>query len=357
MKTRPPLSPRPEIASLQPYRVAESAPVKLNQNESALDWPEAVKAEVLRRVAARAWNRYPEVDSVRLREALARFIGTGPEMIAVTNGSNEAILALVEAFAGGQGLVQPVPGYSMVQRLARVGGATVRTIPLRPDFSLDVEAMVQAIQAPDAAMVFLASPNNPTGAAFDRPSIEAVLEASSGLVVIDEAYAGFGGDSYIPDLAAFPHLAVLRTLSKAFALAGVRVGWIVANEPVVAAVRKVLPPYNLSLFAQEAALVALDHADLLEERIQLIVRERNRMSVAMAQIPGIAAYPSQTNFILFSAAIAPAVLYDRLLRRGVLVRDVSGAPLLDRCLRVTVGLPEENDQFLQALHASVAEDA
>ena len=204
-------------------------------------------------------------------------------------------------------------------------------------------------------MVFLASPNNPTGASFDRPSIKAILKAAWGLVVIDEAYAGFGGDSFVRDLARFPHLAVLRTFSKAFALAGVRVGWIVANEPVITAVRKVLPPYNLSVFAQEAALVALEHADLLGERIHSIIRERHRMSEAMAQIPGIAPHRSQTNFILFSTAIPPAVLYERLRQRGVLVRDVSNAPLLGRCLRVTVGEPEENDLFLQALRASVGD--
>ncbi|MBI3974973.1 MAG: histidinol-phosphate transaminase [Armatimonadetes bacterium] len=346
--------PRPEVAGLNAYRLRQTAAVKLNQNESPFDYPEELKAEVLCRVAARPWHRYPPVDSAALRLSLARFCGSGAEMIAVTNGSNEAILGLVEAFASGRRVVLAVPGYSMFAPLAVAGGAAVGTVHLRPDFSLDVDAIVQAAaRSPDAAMVLLASPNNPTGNVFDRPAVRAILEAARGLVVIDEAYWAFAGESWLPEVSRYPHLAVLRTFSKAFALAGARVGWIGANEEIITTVRKVLPPYNLNVFAQEAALVALEHPEAVRARVDLIVRERNRMSAAMRVIEGIRPYPSATNFILFRSAVSAGVLFERLLQRGVLVRDVSAAPLLDRCLRVTVGMPKENDRFLQALDESV----
>ena len=357
----PRIRPRDAIDGLRAYRlespVGAAVPmipsVKLNQNESPWDWPLELKQEVVRRVAARPWNRYPPVDAEALRGALARSHGVAPELVAVTNGSNEAILALVETFAGGKTVLPISPGYSMAAPLAVVGGAAVRTVSLRPDFSLDVPAMLEAAQAPDVGMVYIASPNNPTGNAFARAGIEAILEAACSLVVIDEAYAGFAPDSFLLDIDRYPHLAVIRTFSKAFALAGARVGWITAAESVIAAVRKALPPYNLNAFAQEAALVALTRPDLIATRVASILRERERVAEAMRRIAGVIAYRSDANFILFRTGLPASVLFTRLLQRGVLVRDVSSQPMLDRCLRLTIGTPAENEQFLEALRGSV----
>lgn len=349
------IRPRAEIDTLGAYRVTQDAPVMLNQNESPLDWPDEMKAEVLNRVARRPWNRYPSVDGEALREALGREAGVAPGMIAVTNGSNEAILAVVEAFATGRSVVLTVPGYSLSRALILVGGADVRPVMLRDDFSLDVAAVLREVEASDGAMVFLASPNNPTGNRFARADIEAILDAVQAIVVVDEAYIQFGGDSFIAALTRYPHLVVLRTFSKAFGLAGARVGWIVAHEDVIAAVDKTLPPYNLNIFAQEAALAALRRGDLVAERVQLIVRERERVARAMDRLGIVPSYPSDTNFILFRTPLPAAELFERLRRQGVLVRDVSGQPLLERCLRVTIGTPEDNERFLRAL-ASALED-
>lgn len=339
---------------LRAYRLPQPAAiVKLNQNESPLDWPPDLKEDVLARVASQAWNRYPPVDGEALRHALARHGGVDAEMIAVTNGSNEAILSLVSAYAGGREVVLIAPGYSMSAALAVVGGATVRPVLLRPDFSLDVDAMVAAVSRPEVGMAFVASPNNPTGNAFGRTAIETVLDASHGLMVIDEAYANFAAESFLPDLRRYPQLAVLRTFSKAFALAGARVGWIVAHPEIVVTVRKALPPYNLNVFAQQAAMAALERPELVRARVELIARERTRVTEAMRIIDGVTPYPSQANFILFRTAVHADELFTRLLRRGVLVRDVSGQPLLERCLRVTVGAPDDNDRFLAALRESV----
>ncbi len=344
---------RPEIEELSGYRLRREGAVRLNQNESPMDWPPELKSDVLAKVAARPWNRYPPVDSEELRRALARSCQVDEQMIAVTNGSNEAILALVEAFAGGAVVVLPTPGYSMARPLAIVGGATVETVLLRSDFALDVEAMVLAINRHKRSMVFLASPNNPTGNVFDRKDLEAILDAASGLVVLDEAYVSFAPGSWVSALPRYPHLAIVGTASKAFALAGARVGWIIANEPIIAAVRKALPPYNLNVFAQEAVLVALARSDLVRARVDLIARERTRLSKALKAMDGVTHYPSETNFILFRTELSGPILFERLQQRGVLVRDVSTSPLLERCLRVTIGTPEENGLFLDALRASL----
>ncbi len=346
---------RPEIQALGAYRLAggESAPVKLNQNECPHDWPEEVKAEVARRLLSRPWNRYPPLDGRAVREALGRSCGVDPEMVAVTSGSNEALLALVQAFACGRRVVLVRPGYSLSVSLAVVGGAAVQAVPLREDFGLDVPAMAQAVSDPDVALTYLASPNNPTGVAFAREDLLAVLDAARGLVVLDEAYADFAGQSLVLAVREHPHLAVLRTFSKAFGLAGARVGWVVARPEVIAAVRAALPPYNLNLFAQEAALAVLAYPDLVSARVAQVVRERQRVYRALQRLDGVQPYPSQANFILFRTPLPAPVVLQRLLAHGVLVRDVSGQPGLERCLRVTVGSPEENDRFLDALARSV----
>ncbi|HEX4840938.1 MAG TPA: histidinol-phosphate transaminase [bacterium] len=347
------LRPRPEIEALTAYRLRREALVKLNQNESPWDWPPELKDEVLRRVATRPWNRYPPVDAEALRQALAEFCGVSPTMIAVTNGSNEAILALVITYATGRRVVVTAPGYSMVVPLAVIGGATVQAVPLCEDFSLDAPAMVAAVSSPEVAVTIIASPNNPTGNAFARPSLTAVLESARGLVVIDEAYAQFTAASFVGDLSRYAHLAIVRTFSKGFALAGVRVGWIIASGEVLDAVRKALPPYNVNVFSQEAALVALQRPELVSGRVEALIAERRRLEDAVRAIDGVTTYPSEANFLLVRTRAPAADVFAGLLERGVLVRDVSRGPLLENCLRVTVGTHAENNQFLDALRASV----
>lgn len=350
------IRPRPEVAQLRAYRLRRDAPVQLNQNESPVDWPDEAKAAVLARVAARAWNRYPVADD-ELRAAFGRSVGAAAEMVAVTNGSNEGILAIVETFASGREVVLTAPGYSMAAPLAVVGGARVRAVPLRGDFSLDVPAMLEAVRAPETAAVFLASPNNPTGNAFERAAIEAVIEGARGIVVVDEAYAHFTGETFIPDVHRYPHLVVLRTFSKAFALAGARVGWIVSRPELIVEIGKALPPYNLNVFAQEAALAALERPQPVAQRVRAIIAERERLFEALRAIAGVEAFPSRTNFILFRTPLPARTLFERLLGRGVLVRDVSAQPMLERCLRVTVGAAGENDRFLETLRSGLLESA
>lgn len=353
--------PRPEVAALPLYRVAQHAPVRLNRNESPADWPADLKRVVLERVAARAWHRYPEADAAEVRAALARLEGVDPEMILATNGSNEAILGGLLAFAAGGAVVFPVPGYSMVRALAASAGARLVEVPLRPDFALDPAAVLaaagQATSGETAPVVFLASPNNPTGNAFSPEAVEAVVRAAPGLVVVDEAYAAFAGRTHRPLLDRYPHVALLRTASKAFALAGARIGWIVADPEVIGAVRRALPPYTLNVFSLEAARAAAERPDLVAERVRTVVAERERLAGALREVPGVTVFPSDANFLLFRTSLPAPEVAARLLAHGVLVRDVSAWPALAGCLRVSVGQPEEDDRFVAALRRVLEEGA
>jgi histidinol-phosphate aminotransferase len=358
--------PRPEVAALPLYRVAQHAPVRLNRNESPADWPADLKRVVLERVAARAWHRYPEADAAEVRAALARLEGVDPEMVLTTNGSNEAILGLLLAFAAGGAVVFPVPGYSMVRALAAGAGARLVEVPLRPDFALDPEVVLaaadeaasdQRASGETAPVVVLASPNNPTGNAFSPEAVEAVVRGAPGLVVVDEAYAAFAGRTHRPLLDRYPHVALLRTASKAFALAGARIGWIVADPEVIGAVRRALPPYTLNVFALEAARTAAERPDLVAERVRAVVAERARLADALREVPGVTVFPSEANFLLFRTPLPAPEVAARLLAHGVLVRDVSAWPALAGCLRVSVGQPEEDDRFVAALRRVLEEGA
>ncbi|MCS7234745.1 MAG: histidinol-phosphate transaminase [Armatimonadota bacterium] len=342
--------PRPEVAQLQGYRLTGAdVPVKLNQNECPHDVPPQLKEEIVARLRALPWNRYPPMRAEAARQAVASACGVSPDRVLLTNGSNEAILALVQTFACGRTVVLPEPGYSMAAPLAVVGGARVQPVRLREDLTVDVDALARTAREVEAALVFLASPNNPTGRAVPPQEVEALLESFAGPVVVDEAYWGFCPWSVLPLQERHRNLVVLRTASKAFGLAGARVGWMVAHPEVVAEVGKVVPPYNVNLFAQAAVEVMARQGELVAQRVQEVVEERQRLYEALRGL-GVQVYPSDANFLLFRVPDAPQT-FRRLAERGVLVRDVSRYPMLGGCLRVTVGSRDENDAFLAALQS------
>jgi histidinol-phosphate aminotransferase len=346
------IKPRPEIDALTGYRLSRpSVPIKLNQNESPWDLPPEVKEEVLDALRSVPWNRYPPIRSERLREAIARSQDVEPEQVVLTNGSNEAILALVAAFAAGGAVVLPEPGYSMARPLAVIAGARTVPVRLRDDLSLDPDAILAAASRQQAGVIFFASPNNPTGHAAPPGDVERIAAGFRGLVVVDEAYWGFSEDTALRLLTDCATVAVVRTASKAFGLAGARVGWVTASSEVIAALDKTLPPYNLDVFAQAAVEAMARRPDLVRERVREVVRERERVFAALRAL-GVEVFVSDANFLLFRTTDAAAT-FDGLVRRGVLVRDVSNFPMLGGCLRVTVGTPDENDAFVQALRQSL----
>jgi histidinol-phosphate aminotransferase len=367
---------KPAVRALAAYTLAlREAPVKLNQNENPWDLPEAVKRRVLEKALARPWSRYPDFDARELLEALARFSGWRSDGILAGNGSNETIEALLLVTVGeGTRVVIPEPTFTLYALMTTIlGGEPVR-VPMSsrgassasgaegsavmraPGFAYDLEALLKARQERHASVTIVCSPNNPTGTSLAREDVERLCWDSDSLVVIDEAYHEFSGQTVVPLLERHPNLVVLRTFSKAMALAGLRVGYLLASPELVREVNKARLPYNMNFFSQTAAIAALEEKDALAKSVHRLVAERGRLLARLADFPGVRAWPSDANFFLLECLSAdPKAVFASMLRRGVLVRDVTSYPKLDRCLRVTVGSEEENDAFLHALGTALAE--
>jgi histidinol-phosphate aminotransferase len=352
---------RPEIRALRAYQLTPpagappvAAMIRLHQNEAPEDWPEAVKREVTERLIAAPWHHYPSARADELREAIAGMQGTPAAMIAATAGSNEAVWAVCAAFASRGTVVMPSPTYTMARTLAVAAGARIVEVPLGPEFGLDADAVLRAAHAHRAELIYLASPNNPTGNAYAREAVEAVIAGAPGAVIIDEAYWEFTRHSHLDAPRRAPHVLVARTFSKAMASASLRIGWITAQESVIGEIHKVIAPYALNLPAQIAGPVLVKHRDIAGARVRTIATERQRITQAL-QARGLRPYPSETNFVLFEPGAPPARVWQALAVRGILVRDVSAAPRLSACLRVSIGTPAANDRFLAALADAVVE--
>ncbi len=350
---------RPEILAMQDYRVADAAGlVKLDAMENPYRLPEPLRAELGRRLSDVAINRYPAPDHPALRRAIRERFGVpAGHDVLLGNGSDELITLLALATAR-PGAVQlsPWPSFVMYELSARFAGSRFVGVPLAADFSLDLPAMLAAIDAHRPAIVWLSWPNNPTGNCFDPAAIERVLEAAPGLVVIDEAYQPFAIDSWLPRLARYPNLAVLRTVSK-LGLAGLRLGYLCAAPPWLDELGKLRPPYNVNVLTEAAARFALEHLDVFEAQAARLRADRESLAKALGELlaglPGARVFPSRANFLLMRLPDGPAS-FERLRARGVLVKDVGRMdPSLRNCLRLTVGTSEENRLLVEALRASL----
>jgi histidinol-phosphate aminotransferase len=343
---------KPAVRAVGAYTLADRiAPVKINQNENPFDLPPAVKRRVVEQALARPWNRYPPFDPAELLAALARFAGWRADGVLAGNGSNELIEALLLVTVGeGTRVVIPEPTFTLYALLTRILGGQAVRVPLADDLAYDAGAMAAARRTHQAPVTIVCSPNNPTGGVLSREAIQALCAESDGLVVVDEAYHEFSGQSAVPLLAEHDNLVVLRTFSKAMALAGLRVGYLLAAPALVREIDKARLPYNINFFSQLAALATLQERAHLAANVARLCAERERVAAALARLPGLRPYPSQANFILFAMADHdPRAVFEALHARGVLVRDVTGYPRLQRCLRVTIGSEADNDAFLEAL--------
>jgi histidinol-phosphate aminotransferase len=327
--------------------------IELHANENPFPLPAALRAELAAMVAEAAVNRYPEGAGDRVKAALARALPL-PEGAAMVlgNGSDELIQIVTAAVARpGACILAPDPTFVMYRIYAMHSGVRYVPVPLRGDFTLDDDAFASAIARERPGLVWLASPNNPTGRALPLPSIERILAAAPGLVVVDEAYADFAGTTLLPRVLEFANLVVLRTLSK-IGLAGARLGYAVGHRSWIAEFDKVRSPYNVNALTQAAVPVVLAAADVLAAQVQRIRAERNRLSAALAALPGCAVTPSDANFVLVRVPDAPA-MQARLRAAGILVKNLHGGhPLTAHCLRITVGTPAENDALIAALSAT-----
>jgi histidinol-phosphate aminotransferase len=342
---------RPEIRALRAYAVADATGfIKLDANENPFPLPAAVQARIAAAVASVPINRYPDggADAViaALRASLALPDLSG---LILGNGSDELIQMITVTLARpGAVMLVPEPTFVMYRANALYAGMRFVGVPLRADFSLDIDAMLTAITREQPALIFLASPNNPTGNLFAEDDVVRILRAAPGLVVVDEAYCAFADTSFLQRAGEFGNLLLLRTLSK-IGGAGLRLGYAIAAPEWIAELNKVRQPYNLNALTQAAAPVLLAEADLLAQQAAMIKAERSRLMVALGSLSGVQVFPSQANFVVVRVSNASAC-FDRLQKEGILVKNLHGShSLLAECLRITVGIPAENDALLAAL--------
>lgn len=344
---------RDDLRGKVPYGAPQlRVPIELNVNENTHRVPDPVIDDIVARVrtSLETVNRYPDREFTELREAFARYLGHGltAEHIWAANGSNEVLQHLLQAFGGpGRTALSFVPSYSMYPLLSSGTGTNWVAVPRAADYTLAADTAVAALEQHNPDIVFLCSPNNPTGTPLDLDVIQAIAERARGIVIVDEAYAEFapaGTPSAISLINDYPRLVVSRTMSKAFAFAGARVGYLAAQPAVCDALRLVRLPYHLSALTQAAALGALAHTPEMLAMVNEIREQRDRLVNELARL-GYAPSPSEANFVLFGNVADPSETFARLLERGIIIRDV-GIP---HSLRVTAGTEAETTAFLAAI--------
>jgi histidinol-phosphate aminotransferase len=342
---------RENIKNLRPYSTARDeykgqASVFLDANENGYGSPLAKGA-----IGDKDYNRYPDPLQLDLKDAISKIKGVPIENTFLGNGSDEAIDLLFRAFCepGQDNVVILPPTYGMYEVSAGINNVEVRKVNLLPNFQLDLDSIAEAIDE-NTKLIFICSPNNPTGNSIIRTDIETVLANFNGLVVIDEAYINYAKQrTFIKELTEYANLVVLQTFSKAWGLAALRLGMAFAARPVIDVLNKVKPPYNINQATQDIALKALQNIDQVNEWIKITVAERDSLGNALAALPMVKkVHPSDANFILIEVNDA-AGTYDALVAQGIIIRDRSKVTLCEGCLRITIGTPEENKTLLETL--------
>ena len=340
-----------EDSPTYPFQHVDAA-IKLDQNESPEDFPEALKAEVLRRLASTRWNRYPDLHAEQVCKAVAGYENWPEDGVVVTTGSN-VLIRLISQIAGiGQHVLTVKPSFALYALDGRLLGAHTTEVPLRDDLTVDVAGLQTAIKTVGRpGVLYLPQPQAPTGAVVSMADVRALAEASrEWLLVLDEAYGDFSEADCKSIAAEFPHIVVLRTLSKAWGLAGLRLGYALMSEQVARNVKKMAPPFGVSVMQCVAAEVALSHPQYMKSRAQGIIDERERVYRALDEHPTWKVFPSHANFLLIRTLDATKA-FEALRLRGLLVRRQDANYGLEGCIRVTIGAPHENDAFIAAAAA------
>lgn len=348
--------PRRELDGLSPY-AAKTA--KADTDLSSNEHPQNVPGELMERIKDRmdrtAFNRYPDPMANELRELIAQANGLEPRNILVGNGGDELLFDLMLAWGGpGRRFLNLPPTFAMYEIDAHTTGTVLESVPRGEDFALDEKAVLDTLGKGDVDLVAISNPNNPTGNLVPETLLIDILKATDALVLIDEAYFEFSRHTMRPHMSRHPNLAILRTFSKAFSLAGLRVGYLLAHEDVVLELTKVRQPYSVDSFSQAAAATVFRERAVFESSIQEIMRTRDRLVEGLGRLQGVEVFPSQANYVLFRVAHAPAVWRDLLHGYSVLVRDFSRVPGLEDCLRVTVGTADQVERFLEAMDKLMA---
>lgn len=333
---------RPRLLQLKPYSSARDEFYGVSEDYMFLDANESPFAN--------HFNRYPDPKQLELKNTLVEIKGTTPQNIFIGNGSDEALDVLMRAFCepNQDNVITLPPTYGMYGVLAGINAVENREIPLTPDFQPDVKAILSAVDA-KTKMVFLCSPNNPTGNLFSDEAIVKLLQNFAGLVVIDEAYIDFANtESWMLELEDYPNLVVVQTLSKAYGLAGLRIGILYASAEIISFLDRIKPPYNLNTFSQQTAVKKLKH-NTIPSQVKKIIAERERLISCLESLSWVTkVYPSDANFILVQVDDAN-LRYQQLLEQRIVVRNRSNQPLCESCLRITLGTREENEQLMTLL--------
>ncbi|PHS73764.1 MAG: histidinol-phosphate transaminase [Cycloclasticus sp.] len=343
---------RPEIHNMNAYHVPPATGmVKLDAMENPFPWPDDMKREWLELVSTAEPNRYPDPSATELILALRDCFNVPNELgVVLGNGSDELIQLILMAMKEGATVMAPTPSFVMYQHIASSLGMPFVGIPLAGDFSLDMSAMLSAIKEHDPTVIFLAYPNNPTANLFDDEDLLAILEASNGIVVIDEAYQPFAQKTFLDKAHNFEQLLVMRTVSK-LGLAGLRLGFLVGFTSLTDLLEKIRLPYNINIFTQLTACFAFKYIDVLNAQAVAICEQREMLLKSLSLIEGVQVFPSDANFILFSLQANSAKrVFEALKKAGVLIKQMLNVPGLPKeCLRVTVGSDSENKIFLEKI--------
>ncbi|HNZ26970.1 MAG TPA: histidinol-phosphate transaminase [Spirochaetota bacterium] len=323
-------------------------PIKLNQNESPFDIPADMKKRILDKMLASRWNVYPDFTPDGLYLKTAAYLGVNKENILIGNGSNEMIMTILAAIVeNGRRVVIPTPTFAIYGLLSSNFNGEVIKVPLKPDMSFDIDRIVEESKF-EGSVAVLCSPNNPTGAAAAKEDLIKVIKNSGGLVIIDEAYIQFGGETLIGDLDSYPNLIILRTFSKAFGLAGLRLGCMIGPKNIITQLSKVKLPYNLNILNLIALDEVLDNPDFVDRNVEVILKQKKYMESELSKIKQIQLFHSDANFFLFRVERSNFV-FAELVKRGVLIRNYSSSVGLENCLRVSVGSEDEVKLFIESL--------
>lgn len=350
---------RPEVRAAHEYVVGSfpDIQVKLNQNESPLGYPEELQAELLSALETTDLNRYPDEIPHGLRDALADRLDHPADGIIVGNGSNELTYTLGMCFvAPGTPVVVPRPMFALYESMIRLHGGVVVPVAPRANLSFDVDGLIAAMDRTQAPLTIVTTPNNPTGLALAREEVEELIAAAPGIIVMDEAYVEFNPEGSALDLMdQYPNLIILRTLSKAFGLAGLRLGYLIGHPTLIKEMMKSRLPFMVDRIAEAAALSILAREDLVSERVRQMQAWTAELAGDLDEMSGVDVLSGQSNFVLFRTPVDPPVMLNRLAESGVLVRNMGGYPELKGYLRVTSGTPAENRLFLDALKRALNE--
>lgn len=336
---------REEIVALHPYEPPSyKAKIKMDMMENPFGFPRKIRERIKKIIDEMHFNRYPESSYRELREKLSEYLGIEPEWILLGNGSDELIQLLILCFDAT--IIYPTPTFSMYKIIATIVGRKSVEVPLNEGFSLNKEALIECAKKEAPSLIFLAYPNNPTGNCFCRKDIEDIIKREEFFIVVDEAYYEFCKKTFLPLVREYKNLAILRTFSKAFGLAGLRVGYLVTNPELVKTLNNARLPFNVDALSYAIATLVLEYKEFFEKQVQTIIKWRKYLYEESKKIEGVLPYPSDTNFLLMRFEKKSAeIVFKELLKRGIIVRAL---PIVD-ALRVTVGTPKECKMFLNAL--------